>query len=172
MRYYFDSNTWIAIFDHRRIYEKLLGAYSEGKIEIALHQENIWELVENPEIDRAKAQRNKALLKPFGTELQADGIFVTGHSALGMAKLPDQTSTQIFGQHLKRKTNKERALGDAIHLANAAHGQSTIVSCDNQVNSTAAAWRMSWFCFLDFLELYSWSQENLTRCKACRRCVD
>lgn len=169
MRYTIDTNAWIQIFERPGIYEKLLAAFRSGGIEVRVHQENIWELTDDPRIDLGTALHNKALLKPFLSGYQVDGIFVLGHSALGTAKVPERNATRVFDQHLKQKTEKEAALNDAIHLVNALDGDSTLVTCDRQVKSTAASEGLSWLCLWDFIERNGWQTEEDLNCPGCRK---
>lgn len=167
MRYYFDSNAWIYIFNSD-VYEKLLTAFTSGRIVVALSEENIWELLTKPRIDPDDLARNKTLLKPFLPNREADEIFVLDHSRLGLSKLPGTNATELFRQHLEKKTNKSKAQHDAIHLVNARDGQSTLVGCDNQVRSTALAEGVSWLGYRDFLKQNLWSAEGAPLCKKCR----
>lgn len=169
MRYYFDSSTWITFFEHSKICETLVDAFRGGRVEISIHQENIRELVENPEIDEAKALRNRTLLEPFLPGVEADGIFVIGHSALGTAKIPNEDAAKVFDKHLKQKTKKEKALDDAIHLVNSLDGDSTLVTCDKQVKSTASSEGLSWLCLRDFLDRNGWPTEGDLPCASCRK---
>ena len=169
MKYSFDANAWIQIFQCPEIYGNLLAAFSAGEIEVVLHQEILWELIESPEIEEAISLRNYSLLKPFLHKLQPDGILVIGRSILGMAKIPDERLSQVFDKHLQRKGNRERALDDAIHLVNALDGKSALVSCDGQVRSTALSESVSLVCLLDFLEKNGWYREDLPHCRKCRK---
>lgn len=167
MRYYLDSNAWIYIFKSD-VYGKLLAAFNSGAIDVALSEENIWELLEGPKIRPTDFARNKTLLEPFLLNREPDEIFVLDHSRLGLSKLPGTKATEVFSQHLEKKTNKSKAQHDAIHIVNSMDGQSTLVGCDNQVKSTALAAGAWWLCYRDFLKQNQWSVEGAPLCEKCR----
>lgn len=167
MSYYLDSNAWIHLSELPDVGSCISNAALNGSIKISLSRENMYELVENPEIPEERRLANEAMLSGFDLPTKADSIFILGRGILGETVLATTESEALLNGHLKNKGNPLKAVPDGVHLVNAKALGATLVSCDRQTRSTAKSEKLDLLCLNQFLALPIFSLPKTTVCISC-----
>lgn len=167
MSYYLDSNAWIHLSELPDVGSCISDAASNGSIRIFLSRENVYELVENPEISEESRLANKALLSSFELPTEPDSIFILGRGILGETVLATTESEALFNEHLKHKGNPLKAVPDGVHLVNAKALGAIMVSCDRQTRTTAISEGLDLLCLNQFLALPTFALHKRTVCVSC-----